>query len=219
MLCRTCSLLSINCTPPLTQIPDKLEEELKQRKGKLIVKYARVQITGEASNLPKYQTRGSSGLDLIAHLKEKLTILPNKWEAVPTGIKIALPYGLEAQIRPQSGLALKKGITVLNAPGTIDSDYRGEIKVILKNTSNSAVEIENGDRIAQMVVVKYKSIEWEQVDGLPITEQNEKGFGSTDNNSTHKTSLQTIHETSEYPQTTVKTVAYSEKVKTQNCGT
>ena len=127
--------------------------------------------------LPKYSTQGSAGLDLMSRIC--CTIEPGQHKAVPTGIAISLPQGLEAQIRPRSGLALSHGITVLNAPGTIDSDYRGEVKVILINHGDFDFEIIPGMRIAQMVISKYVQVELVEVDNLDETERGEKGFGST----------------------------------------
>lgn len=130
--------------------------------------------------LPEYATDGSAGMDLCARLDMPVIILPNERVKIPVGIMIELPVGYEAQIRPRSGLAWKKGITIPNAPGTIDSDFRGEIEVILLNQSKEAVIIGNMDRIAQMVVAKYERVEWEQVYGeLSETERGGGGFGST----------------------------------------
>ena len=129
--------------------------------------------------LPTYKTSGSSGMDLVAYVKNKITIKPGKISLIPTGIAVAIPKNYEIQIRPRSGLAAKKGISVLNTPGTIDSDYRGEIKIILVNLSNKSFVIKSGDRVAQMVlcpVVKAKLIE---VKNLPNTIRGKGGFGST----------------------------------------
>ena len=140
----------------------------------------KIQIINASDNpLPFYATDGSSGLDLYAALEEPLEIGPLERAMIPTGIRIALISGLEAQVRPRSGLAVKKGLTVLNSPGTIDSDYRGEIRVILVNLSNETVELKPGERIAQMVVAKYERVEWQEVDELNKTERGEGGFGST----------------------------------------
>ena len=136
----------------------------------------------ETIKLPQYQTTGSSGLDLVANLEqdtEQLTIKPNKWEIIPTGITIELPDGFEAQIRPRSGLAYKYGVTVLNSPGTIDSDYRGEIKIILINHGHEDFIVKNGDRIAQMIISKYEQVELEEIEFLTETSRNDGGFGST----------------------------------------
>ena len=131
--------------------------------------------------LPAYATAQSAGVDLRANLDEAITIEPFGRRLVGTGLHIALPEGYEAQIRPRSGLALKKGITVLNTPGTIDADYRGEIGVILINTSAQNVIIEPGERIAQMIISKYETVEFQPVDELSETERGEGGFGHTGN--------------------------------------
>jgi len=128
---------------------------------------------------PSYKTEGSSGLDLRASLIKDIIIDPNERVAIPTGIYLQLPEILEAQIRPRSGLALKDGITVLNTPGTIDSDYRGEISVILINLSNKSFRISNGDRIAQIVIARVEKITWDNIKILQKTERGEGGFGST----------------------------------------
>ena len=129
--------------------------------------------------LPAYATVLSAGLDLRANLTEPIVLKPLARCLVPTGLYIALPEGYEAQVRPRSGLALKKGITVLNSPGTIDADYRGEIGVILINLSAEEFVIEDGERIAQMVIAQYEQAEWEQVETLDDTERGAGGFGHT----------------------------------------
>ncbi len=129
--------------------------------------------------LPAYETGQSAGMDLSAALEEALELGPGDRALVPTGLAIALPAGFEAQIRPRSGLALKNGITVLNTPGTIDADYRGEIKVILINLGQEAVTIERGMRIAQMVIARHEQVEWKIVDSLDETTRGAGGFGST----------------------------------------
>ena len=129
--------------------------------------------------LPSYKTIGSSGMDLMALTDEPITILPKKSYLVPTGISLAIPNNYEIQIRPRSGLAAKNNISVLNTPGTIDSDYRGEIKVILFNHGSEKFLINNGDRIAQIVLMPVYNIEFEEVDNLPDTLRGEGGFGST----------------------------------------
>jgi len=129
------------------------------------------------NSLPEYATPYSAGMDLRANLDSPLIIKPLARVLVPTGIFIELPTGYEAQIRPRSGLAAKSGITVLNAPGTIDADYRGEVKVILVNLSNEDFQINNGDRIAQMVIAKYENVSWSQVDQLTGSERGAGGFG------------------------------------------
>ena len=129
--------------------------------------------------LPAYATQSSAGLDLKAALAEAVTLGPLERKIVGTGLKIALPEGYEAQVRPRSGLAAKHGITVLNAPGTIDADYRGEIGVILVNLSNEPSTIQPGERIAQLVVAQYSQVEWSPVESLDSTQRGEGGFGST----------------------------------------
>ena len=128
---------------------------------------------------PKYKTDGSSGVDLSAFLDKEVVIKPNSSELIPTGLQVAIPEELEIQIRPRSGLAAKESIGVLNSPGTIDSDYRGELKIILFNHSKKDFIINNGDRIAQMVLVPILKMEFEEVDSLPNTVRGQGGFGST----------------------------------------
>ena len=128
---------------------------------------------------PKYKTDGSSGVDLSAFLDKEVVIKPNSSELIPTGLQVAIPEELEIQIRPRSGLAAKESIGVLNSPGTIDSDYRGELKIILFNHGNEDFIINNGDRIAQMVLVPILKMEFEEVDSLPDTVRGQGGFGST----------------------------------------
>ena len=140
----------------------------------------KVKIINKSKNeLPKYETLFSAGMDLRASLEESIILKPFQRLVVKTGLFISLQQGYEAQIRPRSGLALKKGITVLNSPGTIDADYRGEIGVILINLSDSDFEINTGDRIAQMIIAKHETIEWEAVDKLDDSARGDKGFGST----------------------------------------
>lgn len=129
--------------------------------------------------LPQYATALSAGLDLRANLEEGITLQPMERRLVPTGLSIALPEGYEAQVRPRSGLALKHGITLLNTPGTIDADYRGEIGVIMVNLSNTPFNIADGDRIAQLVIARYEQAEWEAVEALDSTERGDGGFGHT----------------------------------------
>lgn len=129
--------------------------------------------------LPNYETMASAGMDLRANLSESRILKPLERSIVGTGLFIELPIGVEAQVRPRSGLAAKKGITVLNAPGTIDADYRGEIGVILINLSNEDFEIVNGERIAQLVIAKHERAEWVAVEALSETDRGEGGFGST----------------------------------------
>jgi len=130
-------------------------------------------------SIPEYATPNSAGLDLHANLEKKVELKPLQRKLIPTGIYMALPEGTEAQIRPRSGLAYREGLTVLNAPGTIDADYRGEVMVLLINLSDSAVTIDDGDRIAQMVIAKYEKISIKEVDVLSNTSRGEGGFGST----------------------------------------
>ena len=130
-------------------------------------------------NLPKYQTELSAGMDLYANIDEPITLKPLERTLVKTGLFISLPKGYEAQIRPRSGLAFKNGITVLYTPGTIDADYRGEIGVILVNLSSQDFTINDGDRIAQMVIAKHETAIWEEVENLDETNRGEGGFGSS----------------------------------------
>ena len=129
--------------------------------------------------LPAYATSQSAGMDLRADIESPITLRPMERSLVPTGIRIELPQGYEAQVRPRSGLALKHGITVLNTPGTIDSDYRGELKVLLVNLSNEDFVINAGERVAQMVIAKHETVEWEEVEVLDETERGEGGYGHT----------------------------------------
>ncbi|NJB71539.1 dUTP pyrophosphatase [Saonia flava] len=129
--------------------------------------------------LPHYETIASAGMDLRANISEPVTLAPLARAIIKTGLFIELPIGFEAQVRPRSGLAAKKGVTVLNAPGTVDADYRGEIGVILVNLSNVEFVIEAGERIAQLVIAKHERAEWIEVDELTETQRGEGGFGST----------------------------------------
>ncbi|WP_277632399.1 dUTP diphosphatase [Avrilella dinanensis] len=129
--------------------------------------------------LPSYETFASAGMDLRANLSEPVIIEPMERALIPTGLFMEIPVGYEAQVRPRSGLALKKGITCLNSPGTIDADYRGEIGVILANLSKETFVVENGERIAQMVIAKHERAEWTEVEELSTTERGAGGFGST----------------------------------------
>lgn len=129
--------------------------------------------------LPSYATVGSSGMDMRAYIQESITLQPLERQLLPTGIFIELPAGFEAQIRPRSGLAIKQGITCLNTPGTIDADYRGEIKVILINLSAEKQTINDGDRIAQMVIVPVIKIDWQEVNNINETTRGQGGFGHT----------------------------------------
>jgi len=130
-------------------------------------------------NLPEYKTIGSAGVDLVANVEGEISLWHEERVTIPTGLYVELPVGYELQIRPRSGLAAKYGITVLNAPGTIDSDYRGEIGVILFNTSREPFVIKPGDRIAQAVLSKYEKIDWEEAESLDDTDRGEGGFGHT----------------------------------------
>lgn len=139
-----------------------------------------VKVINESKHaLPNYETAGSAGMDLRANIDEPITLLPLERTLIKTGIFMELPHGYEAQVRPRSGLAFKQGISVLNAPGTVDSDYRGEIGVILVNLSNSTVVIEDGERVAQMVIAKYEQIDWNLTTSLTESERGTGGFGST----------------------------------------
>ena len=140
----------------------------------------KVQIVNHSHHpLPSYATALSAGMDLRANLDVPVTLKPMERRLIPTGLFIALPEGYEAQVRPRSGLALKKGITVLNSPGTIDADYRGEVGVILINLSTEDFIIEDGERIAQMVIAPYTKVEWKTTDALDETERGTGGFGHT----------------------------------------
>ncbi len=142
--------------------------------------FMNIKIINKSSHaLPHYETIASAGMDLRANITEPITLKPLERTVVKTGLFIELPVGIEAQVRPRSGLAAKKGITVLNAPGTVDADYRGEIGVILVNLSNEDFTIENGERIAQLVIAKHERAEWMQVETLSETSRGEGGFGST----------------------------------------
>ncbi|WP_299108104.1 dUTP diphosphatase [uncultured Winogradskyella sp.] len=140
----------------------------------------KIKIINKSSHaLPHYETIASAGMDLRANLSESRILKPLERTIVGTGLFIELPIGIEAQVRPRSGLAAKKGISVLNAPGTVDADYRGEIGVILVNISNEDFTINNGERIAQLVIAKHERADWEQVEILSDTDRGEGGFGST----------------------------------------
>jgi dUTP pyrophosphatase len=136
-------------------------------------------INRSAYALPHYQTAGAAGMDLRAVLAEPIQLLPLQRFMIPTGISIELPIGYEAQVRPRSGLAAKKGLTCLNTPGTIDSDYRGEIHVILVNVSSESQTIEPGERVAQIVIARYERITWLETNELSATDRGAGGFGST----------------------------------------
>ena len=136
-------------------------------------------INKSSHDLPSYETLASAGMDLRAHLEAPITLKPLERRLIKTGLFMALPVGVEAQVRPRSGLALKKGVSVLNAPGTIDADYRGEIGVILINLSSEPFTIASGDRIAQLVFAKHERTDWIEVISLEQTERGAGGFGST----------------------------------------
>ncbi len=136
-------------------------------------------INNSQHELPNYETIASAGMDLRANISEPITLNPLERAIVKTGLFIELPIGYEAQVRPRSGLAAKKGITVLNSPGTIDADYRGEIGVILVNLSNETFTVENGERIAQLIIARHERAEWISVEVLSETSRGEGGFGST----------------------------------------
>lgn len=138
-------------------------------------------INKTAHDLPHYETIASAGMDLRAHISEPVTLAPLGRAIIKTGLFIELPVGIEAQVRPRSGLAAKNGITVLNAPGTIDADYRGEVGVILVNLSDESYTIENGERIAQMVIARHERADWQEVEELSQTDRGAGGFGSTGN--------------------------------------
>ncbi|MDO6595924.1 dUTP diphosphatase [Oceanihabitans sp. 2_MG-2023] len=140
----------------------------------------KIKIINKSSHaLPNYETIASAGMDLRANITESILLKPLERTIVKTGLFIELPIGFEAQVRPRSGLAAKKGITVLNAPGTVDADYRGEIGVILVNLSNETFTVENGERVAQLVIAKHERAEWVEVESLSETDRGEGGFGST----------------------------------------
>ncbi|ANW97375.1 deoxyuridine 5'-triphosphate nucleotidohydrolase [Wenyingzhuangia fucanilytica] len=140
----------------------------------------KVQIINKSKHdLPQYETSGAAGLDLKANIEESIFLKPLERAIIKTGLFIALPQGYEAQVRPRSGLAAKKGITVLNSPGTVDADYRGEIGVILVNLSNDVFEVTDGERIAQLVIAKHEQAAWIEVEELDSTQRGTGGFGST----------------------------------------
>ena len=134
---------------------------------------------GQGLPLPKYMSEHAAGMDLYAAVNQETIIPPEEWRLVPTGISIALPEGFEAQVRPRSGLALKHGVSILNTPGTVDADYRGEVGVILMNHSKENLVIKRGDRIAQMIINKVERIVFEEVEELPSSDRGTGGFGST----------------------------------------
>ena len=143
----------------------------------------KVKIINKSNNpTPTYETSLSAGMDLRAYVEEPITLSPGERKLIKTGLHIELPEGYEAQVRPRSGLAFKKGITVLNSPGTIDADYRGDIGVILVNHSNEEFAVNSGDRIAQLVISKFEKVDWETSDEINSTSRGDSGFGSTGSN-------------------------------------
>ena len=146
------------------------------------IQIKRVRPSASEIPLPVYMTEGSAGMDLCADVENKLRLASMERALIPTGVAIALPQGFEAQIRPRSGLALKKGLTMVNSPGTIDSDYRGEIKLIAINLGQEPVVIQRGQRIAQMVVQRIVRAHWQEVEELPLSDRQDGGFGHTDRN-------------------------------------
>jgi len=136
-------------------------------------------VNNSRHELPSYSTDHSAGIDLRANLETPVTLRPMERRLIPTGLFIELPKGFEAQIRPRSGMALKKGLTVLNTPGTIDADYRGEIGIILVNLSGEEVVVEDGERICQMIIARHETVQWEQVEKLEETKRGQGGFGHT----------------------------------------
>lgn len=136
-------------------------------------------INNSGHALPQYETAHAAGMDMRAFIETEITIKPLQRVLIPTGLHIELPVGFEAQIRPRSGLAYKHGISIVNSPGTIDADYRGEIKVLLVNLSDTEFVVNNGDRIAQMVIAKHETISWEAVEALSDTARGEGGYGHT----------------------------------------
>jgi dUTP pyrophosphatase len=146
----------------------------------LPVAVTRVRRDADPLPLPRYMSAGAAGLDLLADLERELVLAPGERAVVPTGLAVAIPAGFEGQVRPRSGLAVREGLTVLNAPGTIDADYRGEVKVLLVNLGQATVRIARGERIAQLVVAPVSTIRWREVESLPDTPRGAAGFGSTD---------------------------------------
>jgi len=144
------------------------------------IQIKRVRTHEDEFSLPAYMTEGSAGMDLAADLDEDLTLQPLARALIPTGVAVALPLGFEAQIRPRSGLALRDGVTLVNSPGTIDSDYRGEIRLIAINLGKEPVVIRRGQRVAQMIVQRVCRVKWQEVEELPSSERQEGGFGHTD---------------------------------------
>ena len=148
------------------------------------VQIKRVRSSSKEIPLPIYMTEGSAGMDLCADLESELRLAPMERALIPTGVAIALPQGFEAQIRPRSGLALKQGLTMVNSPGTIDSDYRGEIQLIAINLGREPVVIQRGQRIAQMIIQRIIRAQWQEVQELPLSDRQDGGFGHTDEKNT-----------------------------------
>ncbi len=146
------------------------------------VQIKRVRPSSKEVPLPIYMTEGSAGMDLCAVIESELRLAPMERALIPTGVAIALPQGFEAQIRPRSGLALKQGLTMVNSPGTIDSDYRGEIQLIAINLGREPVVIQRGQRIAQMIIQRIIRAQWQEVQELPLSDRQDGGFGHTDEN-------------------------------------
>jgi dUTP pyrophosphatase len=144
------------------------------------VEVVRLRAAGEPLPLPRYMSAQAAGMDLLADIEGEITLVAGERRLVPTGLAIALPAGFEAQVRPRSGLAARHGVTLLNAPGTIDADYRGEIQVLLVNLGDAPVSIRRGDRIAQLVVAPVTTVTWREVRELPTSARGGGGFGSTD---------------------------------------
>ena len=144
------------------------------------VRVRRVRRTARPLELPRYMTPGAAGMDLAADVSTDVVLRPGERRLVPTGLALAIPVGYEGQVRPRSGLAHREGLTLLNAPGTIDTDYRGEVQVLLINLGQAPVRIRRGDRIAQFVVAPVATVAWQEVVGLPASERGDGGFGSTD---------------------------------------
>ena len=159
---------------------NSLLQQVFKRHNDSLHSFMKIKIVNKSRHpLPSYSTLFSAGMDLRAHLDEPIVLVPGARVLVPTGLYISIPKGYEAQIRPRSGLALKKGISLLNTPGTIDADYRGEIGIIVVNHSQEDFVINDGERIAQMVVARYETVEWEPCDSLDETARGAGGFGHT----------------------------------------
>ncbi|OJV64643.1 MAG: deoxyuridine 5'-triphosphate nucleotidohydrolase [Clostridiales bacterium 38-18] len=140
----------------------------------------KIRIVNQSGNpLPEYKTHGASGMDLLANNEEAITIAPMERQLVPTGLFVEIPFGFEGQVRARSGLSIKNGITLVNCVGTIDSDYRGELKIPVINLGDSSFTIVKGDRVAQLIITRYEKIEWEQTEEIDETHRGEGGFGST----------------------------------------